>query len=53
MLMSKLYYKKFCLIVKEVEIIKKKYDLYLEFFNDCFGNIINKEEEKLKKTRTK
>ena len=49
MLMSKLYYKKFCLIVKEVEIIKKKYDLYLEFFNDCFGNIINKEEEKLKK----
>ena len=47
--MSKLYYKKFCLAVKDVEIIKKKYDLYLEFFNECFGNIINKEEEKLKK----
>lgn len=47
--MSKLYYKKFCLAVKDVEIIKKKYDLYLEFFNECFGNIINKEEKKLKK----
>lgn len=48
MLMSKLYYKKFCLAVKDVEIIKKKYDLYLEFFNECFGNIINKEEKKIK-----
>lgn len=47
MLMSKLYYKKFCLAVKDVEIIKKKYDLYLEFFNECFGNIINKEEKKI------
>lgn len=45
--MSKLYYKKFCLAVKDVEIIKKKYDLYLEFFNECFGNIINKEEKKI------
>lgn len=47
--MSKLYYKKFCLAVKDVEIIKKKYDLYLEFFNECFGDIINKETENLKK----
>ena len=46
MLMSKLYYKKFCLAVKDVEIIKKKYDLYLEFFNECFGDIINKEKKK-------
>ena len=43
--MSKLYYKKFCLAVKDVEIIKKKYDLYLEFFNECFGNIINKDKK--------
>ena len=43
--MSKLYYKKFCLAVKDVEIIKKKYDLYIEFFNECFGNIINKDEK--------
>jgi hypothetical protein len=49
MLMSKLYYKKFCLAVKDVEIIKKKYDLYLEFFNECFSNIINKEDKNLKK----
>lgn len=49
--MSKLYYKKFCLTVKDVEIIKKKYDLYLEFFNECFGNIINKEEEKNKQKK--
>lgn len=50
MLMSKLYYKKFCLAVKDVEIIKKKYDLYLEFFNECFGNIINK-DKKIKKEK--
>lgn len=53
MLMSKLYYKKFCLVVKDVEIIKKKYDLYLDFFNECFGNIINKENKKKREKQQK
>lgn len=51
--MSKLYYKKFCLAVKDVEIIKKKYDLYLEFFNEYFGDIINKEKNIQRKKQQK
>lgn len=45
--MNKLYYKKFCLIVKDMEIIKKKNDLYIEFFDNCFSNLIDKKKNEI------